>query len=145
VVGQDSTTLQAIPGPISAAEGDAAGATVSTFDPLAGGDSPKFRSELDAMASQMTGGVEVHAVTAAMATGMAVSVGYAVWLVRASHLIATAPATAPAWRALDPLAVLEARGDGSRRRDDDPESVGAILQRRRRAPGAAAKSPRGVR
>jgi hypothetical protein len=144
VVGQDSTTLQAISGPKSAAEGDAAGATVSPFDPLAGGDSPKFRSELDAMASQMTGGVEVHAVTAAVATGLAVSVGYAVWMVRGSHLIATLPAAAPAWRALDPLAVLEARGNAPRRRDDELESVVARLQHPRRAPGAAAKSPRGV-
>jgi hypothetical protein len=53
-------------------------------------------------------------INAIRLTGMALSVGFVWWALRASGLIASLLASAPAWRHMDPLPVLSAGDKGKR-------------------------------
>ena len=114
-------------------------------------DSPALWNELDQMASGITDGVQAKVITVAVATGMAVSVGYVAWSIRAGYFLAALLAATPVWKQLDPLAVLEASNGRSRRRDGDEgeatESLLALLERRRTTtndPGRLRLTPSGA-
>jgi hypothetical protein len=65
----------------------------------------------------------------AVTTGL--SVGYIIWVVRGGMLLSGLLAQMPAWQMLDPLLVID---DPGRDRDDDGETIGAIVDRQQAPP-----------
>ncbi len=97
---------------------------------LTRGDAPALWNELDAMGAQIVDGAEVKAVTMIVMGGAAISVGYVAWTVRAGYVLAAILTSAPVWKELDPLAVLEASDSRRKRRGED--SLLGILKSGRR-------------
>jgi hypothetical protein len=58
-------------------------------------------------------------------------------VLRGGYLIASLLASVPAWRLVDPLAILDAVADEGRKRPDD-EGLSEIVQRRGQKPAATA-------
>ena len=58
---------------------------------------------------------------------MAVSVGQAVWAIRAGYMTSTLLSTMPLWRTIDPLPVLEYL-DGNAAQGGDSESLQSIIE-----------------
>ena len=63
--------------------------------------------------------LEAATVAATAATGMSLSVGYVVWLLRGGALLSTVLSSLPAWRFIDPLPVLGRVDDDDMAGDDD--------------------------
>ena len=63
--------------------------------------------------------LEAATVAATAATGMSLSVGYVVWLLRGGALLSTVLSSLPAWRFIDPLPVLGRVDEDDADGDDD--------------------------
>jgi hypothetical protein len=73
--------------------------------------------------------LESATVAATAATGMSLSVGYVVWLLRGGALLSTFLSSLPAWRFIDPLPVLGNvdDGDGGDDGDDADDSLESMV------------------
>ena len=67
---------------------------------------------------------EVLATSATLSSGF--SVGYILWLLRGGTLLASVMASMPAWRAIDPLPVLQSLTDDDD--DDDTETLQSMVE-----------------
>jgi hypothetical protein len=83
--------------------------------------------ELDQLRDSMRGQgrLESATVAATAATGMSLSVGYVVWLLRGGALLSTFLSSLPAWRFVDPLPVLGNMEDGDD--DDGDDSLESLV------------------
>ncbi|HYH41033.1 MAG TPA: hypothetical protein VD867_03535, partial [Burkholderiales bacterium] len=81
--------------------------------------------ELDQLRDSMKDQTRLEAATVAAtaATGMSLSVGYVVWLLRGGALLSTFLSSLPAWRFIDPLPVL-----GRMDEDDDGDDADDSLE-----------------
>ena len=70
-----------------------------------------------------------HLLVGTAATVTALSTGYVIWMLRGGYLIASLLASLPAWRLVDPLAILDSISDKGGKRPDD-EGLAEIIQRR---------------
>ncbi len=66
-------------------------------------------------------------VGAAVGAAVAMSIGQAVWLLRAGYMASTLMSTMPIWRSIDPLPVLEYL-EGDQDQQADSESLQSIIQ-----------------
>jgi predicted outer membrane repeat protein len=89
--------------------------------------SPMWR-ELDQVRQQIQSPPRYETVAIVTSTGLAttLSVGYVMWIMRGTMLIASLLAQMPAWRFIDPLPILDALDDAAD--EDDDESLESILQ-----------------
>jgi len=80
-------------------------------------------------------GVEIVVGSGAVVT-TAVSVGYVIWMVRGSALLASLASSLPTWSLVDPLPVLEQPVGGATKKkaDAEEESLQAMLERANRTP-----------
>ncbi len=87
----------------------------------------RFVDELDAVQDQFFTQFDITMPSLAMAGTSFLTVGYLAWMVRGGVLLTTFMSSIPAWRMLDPLAVLEsaAMDDGA----DDDQSIGQLVDR----------------
>ena len=69
----------------------------------------------------------------------AMSVGYVMWTLRGSYLVASLLSQLPTWKMLDPLPVLEFVNRGSTVRPEDDESIGELIDRARKNKAPAPK------
>jgi hypothetical protein len=79
---------------------------------------------LDSLRKELQGNSQFRdvALSTASAATAALSAGYALWALKSGHLLASLLTGMPAWKHLDPIAVLQ----GSRQGDDDEESLADI-------------------
>lgn len=84
-----------------------------------------FLNELDSAQSQFYTQFDITMPSLAMAGTSFLTVGYLAWMVRGGILLTTFMSSLPAWRLLDPLAVLEsaALDDGV----NDDQSIGQLV------------------
>ena len=80
--------------------------------------------------------LQIGSATAAVS---AMSVGYVMWTLRGSYLIASLLSQLPTWKMLDPLPVLEFVNRGSTVRPEDDESIGELIDRARKNKAPAPK------
>jgi len=66
---------------------------------------------------------KVLATSATLSSG--ISVGYILWLLRGGTLLASVMASMPAWRAIDPLPILESLGGDD---DNDTETLESMVE-----------------
>jgi hypothetical protein len=78
---------------------------------------------------------EAHAMAATAATGVSLSVGFVIWLLRGGALVSTLLSSVPAWRFVDPLPVLGNAADGDGDTDDD--SLESLVSGNDDAPASA--------
>ena len=69
---------------------------------------------------------QVLATSATISSGF--SVGYILWLLRGGTLLASVMASMPAWRAIDPLPVLQSLTDDDDDDDDDTETLQSMVE-----------------
>ena len=85
-----------------------------------------FLDELDSAKFQFAVDFDITVPSIAMAGTSFLTVGYLAWMVRGGVLLTTFMSSIPAWRMLDPLAVLEA-ADGTGGDDSDDQSIGELV------------------
>ena len=64
-----------------------------------------------------------------IAVTMGLSIGYVIWLTRGGLLLASLLSSLPAWRLIDPIAVLAHLGTDDEDDRDDGESLDSLLSR----------------
>ena len=67
---------------------------------------------------------------------MGLSIGYVIWLTRGGLLLASLLSSLPAWRLIDPIAVLAYLGTDDEDDRDDEESLDSLLSRSSRPEGS---------
>jgi hypothetical protein len=70
---------------------------------------------------------ELVVVGSAAVVTTALSVGYVVWTLKGGYLVASAMASTPLWRMVDPLPVLNDLPDNYASLQDAGESLGSIV------------------
>jgi hypothetical protein len=120
----------------SAHEQDAAAAKAAQA--IAAIAAPEFRELLDRLREEQA--EEAHLVTRVAGSVMVVtsglSVGYVLWLLRGGVLLASLLTSLPAWRVIDPIAVLGRVGEDD---EDDDSLQDMVSGKRADANGPAAE------
>ena len=74
-------------------------------------------------------GHETTVVGSSIAVTMGLSIGYVIWLTRGGLLLASLLSSLPAWRLIDPIAVLAYLGTDEEEDREDEESLDSLLSR----------------
>ena len=107
-------------------------------------DSTEFLKELNQMGERLSRPGENEVVTAAVVSGLSISVGYLVWTIRANYLIAALLTGSSIWREIDPLAVLDdvkKKGKEASRHQEADDSLLRIVQHPKPHIKRVARSP----
>jgi hypothetical protein len=88
----------------------------------------EFLDELDRLQEEIESfvGLESTVVGSSIAVTMGLSIGYVIWLTRGGLLLASLLSSLPAWRLIDPIAVLAYLG-ADEDEEEDAESLGSLL------------------
>jgi hypothetical protein len=98
----------------------------------------EFLEELDRLQDEIDSfvGVEMAMAGSSIAVTMGLSIGYVIWLTRGGLLLASLLSSLPAWRLIDPIAVLAHLGTDDEDDPDDRESLDSLLSRSSRPEGS---------
>jgi hypothetical protein len=90
-----------------------------------------FMEELDRLKREIESfvGPEMAVAGASIAVTMGLSIGYVIWLTRGGLLLASLLSSLPAWRLIDPIAVLAFVGTDEEDDGEDGESLDSLLSR----------------
>ena len=107
-------------------------AALEVFDAfVAPFDAGLLWEDLGELRSEIQGDADVPFFVAGSAAGFTstLTVGYVLWTIRSGWLVTSLLAQMPAWRLVDPLAVLDCLGDGSaEERKDEDDSLESLLE-----------------
>jgi hypothetical protein len=97
-----------------------------------------FLEELDRLQEEIESfvGLEMTVAGSSIALSMGLSIGYVIWLTRGGLLLASLLSSLPAWRVIDPIAVLAHLGTDDEDDRDDGESLDSLLSRSSRPEGS---------
>jgi hypothetical protein len=102
-----------------------------------------FIEELDRLQEEIESfvGLEMTVAGSSIAVTMGLSIGYVIWLTRGGLLLASLLSSLPAWRLIDPIAVLAYLGEDEEDDREDEESLDSLLSRSSRPEGSRPSTP----
>jgi hypothetical protein len=103
----------------------------------------EFLGELDRLQEEIESfvGLETMVAGSSIAVTMGLSIGYVIWLTRGGLLLASLLSSLPAWRLIDPIAVLAHLGTDDEDDRDEDESLDTIVSRSSRSEWSRPSSP----
>lgn len=113
----------------SAHETDAEVAAARAVQAIAAIAAPEFREQLDRLreAQAQEANITARVAGSVMVVTSGLSVGYVLWLLRGGVLLASLLTSLPAWRVIDPIAVLGRVGED----EEDDDSLQDMVTRKR--------------